>query len=519
MNEKERLVDPNEEKQAEVDFAETDPNEEKPAETGSSDSNSEKPAVADTPKEDPPEEKSVKEDSSEEDSNAEKPVEVDSPVAEEEQMKEAVVEEMEAEIPRLEEGKILPGRVVLVEDDAVYVDVNWKSDLPVPLNELTREKVASARELVKEGDVIDVMVMETDEDKILLSHRRAKEELIWEKLKNIFHERKVIKGKVSAAVKGGLQVDLEGVSAFLPASHADLGYVSDLKVLVGQELDLFIIEFSAQRRRVVVSRRAVLEEERQKAEKKLFAELKEGDVRTGVITRLASFGAFVDLEQGVEGLLHISEISWDRLNHPSERLKEGEEVKVLVIKVDPEAKRISLSIKQLSPHPWMTVADRYKEGEIVEGEVVRLTSFGAFVHLQEGIDGLIHISQLSDDRVEKAEDVVRVGEKVRVKILKVDAKQKRIGLSLRETQKPKTSAKKEKEEKAGANFLEEDKPLSSNLGAILSEKLAAGNGILKEENEKKEDQEQPVAKKDQDQPAEKEDQEEKDDKEKNTEEK
>lgn len=480
MNEKERLVNPGEEKQPEVDFLEEDPNLEKPAEAGASNGDLEG-------------EKPVKEDSPEAESSEEKPAEVDSPVAsgEEEQMQEAVVQEMEAQIPRLEEGKILPGRVVLVQDDVAYVDVNWKSDLPVPLNELTREKVTSAREVVKEGDVIDVMVIATDEDKILLSHRRAEEELLWEKLREVFHQKEVIKGKVSAAIKGGLQVDLGGVSAFLPASHADLSYVPDLNVLVGQELDLYIIEFSAQRRRVVVSRRMVLEEEREKAEQKLFAELKEGDVRNGVITRLASFGAFVDLGQGVEGLLHISEISWDRLNHPSERLKEGEEVRVQVIKVDPEAKRISLSTKQLAPHPWATVADRYKEGEIVEGEVVRLTSFGAFVHLEEGIDGLIHISQLSDERVEKAEDVVQVGEKVRVKVLKVDPQQKRIGLSLREAKKPKTAVKKE--EKPELRYLEEDKPLSSNLGAILSEKLAAGNALVKEEKEKEEEKEEPGA--------------------------
>ena len=474
MNEKERLVNPMDDKQPEVDFLEEDPTMEKPAAAGAANG-------------DPEGEKPVTEEPPGAESSEEKQAVTDSPVAsgEEEQMPEAVVQELEAEMPRLEEGQILSGRVVLVQDDAAYVDVNWKSDLPVPLNELTREKVASAREVVKEGDVINVMVIAAEEDKIILSRRRAEEELLWEKLREVFHQKKLIKGKVSAAIKGGLQVDLDGVTAFLPASHADLGYVPDLNVLVGQELDLYIIEFSKPRRRVVVSRRLVLEEEREKAEQKLFAELKEGDVRTGVITRLASFGAFVDLGQGVEGLLHISEISWDRLNHPSERLKEGEEVKVQVIKVDPEAKRISLSIKQLAPHPWTTVAGRYKEGEIIEGEVVRLTSFGAFVHLEEGIDGLIHISQLSDERVEKAEDVVKVGEKVRVKVLRVDPEQKRIGLSLREANKPKVTPKKE--ERPELRYLEEDKPLSSNLGEILSEKLAAGNALGKEEKEKEEE--------------------------------
>jgi len=242
----------------------------------------------------------------------EKQPEVETPVvAEEGESAHAnqPAEEMKAEIPSFEEGDILEGRVVLVQDDAAYVDVGWKSDLPVPLNELTHEKVSSAHEAVKEGDTIEVMVMEIEEDKIFLSRRRAEEKLVWERLNTAFHEKQVIKGKVTAAIKGGLQVDLQGISAFLPASHADLGYLPDLKVLVGREIDLYIIEFSESRRRLVVSRREVMAEEKEKVKKRLFDELKAGDIRTGRITRLASFGAFVDLEQGIEGLLHISEIA------------------------------------------------------------------------------------------------------------------------------------------------------------------------------------------------------------------
>jgi len=400
------------------------------------------------------------------------------------------IEGMEAEIPSFKVGDILEGRVVLVQDDAAYVDVNWKSDLPVPLNELSLGKVSSAQEVVKVGDTIKVMVIEIEEDKIILSRRRAEERLVWERLKTAFHEKQAVKGRVTAAVKGGLQIDLEGIPAFLPASHADLSFVPDLAVFVGQEMELYVIELSEGRRRLVVSRRELLAEEREKAKERLFDELKAGDIRTGRITRLTSFGAFIELERGVEGLLHISEIAWERLEHPSERLQEGEEVQVKVIKVDPEAGRISLSIKQLTPHPWTTAAERYREGDIVEGEVVRLTSFGAFVRLEEGIDGLIHISQLSHDRVEKAEDVVKVGEKVRVKVLRVDTKERRIGLSRKEAEKP----GKVEEEKAPAGvFLEEDEPLSSNLGAILSEKLAEnGNGslssIVKEEPEEIKDE-------------------------------
>ena len=221
------------------------------------------------------------------------------------------IEGMAAEIPSFKEGDILEGRVVLVQEDAAYVDVNWKSDLPVPLNELSIGKISSAREAVNEGDTIKVMVIAIEEDKIVLSRRRAEEKLVWERLKTAFHEKQPVKGKVVAAVKGGLQIDLQGITAFLPASHADLGYLPDLAVLVGQEVDLYIIEFAETRRRLVVSRKEFLAEQKEKAKKKLFGELQVGDVRTGKITRLTSFGAFVELEQGVEGLLHISEIAWN----------------------------------------------------------------------------------------------------------------------------------------------------------------------------------------------------------------
>lgn len=383
---------------------------------------------------------------------------------------EAEALNMESALPRLEEGSILNGRVVLVQEDQAYVDVGWKSDLPVPLSELTADKVSSAKEVVTEGDNIQVMVLRSDDDeKILLSKRRADEEEVWENLEKTFTEKQTVNGVITAAIKGGLDVKIDGVRAFLPASHADLGYVADLNTLVGKECAFYIIELSVQRKRMVVSRKAVLEEEKAQAEEKVFSELQEGEKRHGRITRLTTFGAFVEIGHGVEGLLHISEISWDRLQHPSERLKEGEEIEVLVIRVDHEAKRISLSLKQLSPHPWKTVEGKFREGELVEGEVVRLTPFGAFVHLAEGIDGLIHISQLSETRVEKPEDVVRVGQKVKVKILKVDPAEKRIGLSLKEAQK--------KEVVPGNPLVsaEDDKPLSSNLGAILAEKMSNGN--------------------------------------------
>jgi len=394
---------------------------------------------------------------------------------------------MDTNPPSLEQGSIIQAKVVLVEDDAAYVSVGGKSDLPVSLKELSAEKVSSARDVVKVGDEIEVKVLKSrDEDKILLSKRRAEEEHIWQELEKTFAEKAQVTGEIKRVIKGGLEVNLRGLRAFLPASQADLGFLQDLTSLVGQESKFYIIEFNTSKRQLVVSRRAVLEEEKAAAEERVFSELKEGDTRTGVITRLVSFGAFVDIGDGIEGLLHVSEVSWDRINHPSEMLKEGQELQVLVTKINPENKRISLSLKQLSPHPWANAAELFKEGETVEGEVVRTTPFGVFLHLSEGIDGLIHISQLSEERVEKPEDVVEIGQKVKARILRVDAENRRIGLSLRAPQPKKEPVREKKEVKVKGEtpflYSEDDKPLASSLGDLLAEKMSNVNAQEKEGN-------------------------------------
>ena len=383
------------------------------------------------------------------------------------------------EIPNLEQGKIVEGTVVLVNDDEIAVNVGGKSDFTIPLAELTNEKVASAREVVEVGEKINVMVVKAEDEKTQLSKRKADEEGAWEKLKADFEQRRRVTGKIIRAIKGGLQVNVEGLIVFLPASHADLGYVSDLTALEGLEAEFYVIDFEPERHRAVLSRKEVLTEERAVVEAKMYAELAENQTRTGVVTRLTPFGAFVDLGEGVEGLLHISEIAWERIPHPSARLAEGQEIQVLVIKVDQEAKRISLSLKQLTPHPWSGIGERYKVGDVVDGKVVRLTSFGAFVNLEEGIDGLIHISQLSDRRVEKPDEVVKIGETVRAKVVKVDAEDRRIGLSLREAQERKPEPAREHREHREPRGQKqsqsipglEEKPLSSNLGDLLAEKM------------------------------------------------
>ncbi|MGE5604256.1 MAG: 30S ribosomal protein S1, partial [Bacteroidota bacterium] len=306
----------------------------------------------------------------------------------------------EERLANLEPGQIIEAKVVLVRDDAVFVDIGGKSDYTIPLAELTTAPVTSARDVVKSGDLIKVMVTKAgDEEKILLSKRRADEEGVWQDLKEAFENQRIVSGSVTGVVKGGLNVTLMGVRAFMPASHATLGRSQNIESLVGQTFDLKILELDSDKRRVLVSRKSILEEARQKMESEFFQNIKEGERKKGKVTRITNFGAFVDLGSGIEGLVHISELSWNRVKHAGELLKEGDEVEVLVTKVDPSTKRVSLSLKQIEEHPWYQAAKNFNEGEVYPGTVVRLESFGAFIKLASGVEGLAHISQLADKRI------------------------------------------------------------------------------------------------------------------------
>lgn len=342
------------------------------------------------------------------------------------------------DIRQLEENEIIKAQVVQVRDDMIFVDVGTKSELEIPLADLTAKEVMSAKEVVAVGDIIDVLVLRaTDEDKIRLSARLAAQQKAWMDLKKHYRDKTPVQAKVKEVVKGGLIADLADVRAFIPASQIDRGFVEDLSKYVGQTYDFMITELEDGRhRRVVLSRRAILDAQHEENKKEVYASLHEGDIKEGVVSRLADFGAFVDLGKGVEGLLHISEIAWERLKHPSERLSVGMKVKVEVAKVDTEKERISLSMRSLSPHPWEGITERYSEGQVVTGTVTRIAPFGVFVRVEEGIEGLIHISQLSNQRVAKAEEVVSPGQTVQAKVIKVDPESRRLSLSMREAAQP-----------------------------------------------------------------------------------
>lgn len=333
----------------------------------------------------------------------------------------------------LEPGQIITGTVVQVSDDEVMVDVGYKSEGRIPQHELGLRPGETPHTILQVGQDIDVYVMKVEdaEGNVLLSKRRADNRLVWEKLESLKESGEVIEATVTERVKGGLLVDV-GLRGFVPASHVDRNYVENLEEYVGQTLRLRVIELDRQRNNVVLSRKVVLEEEYEKAKENAFRTLKEGSIIPGVVRRLVDFGAFVDIGGGVEGLLHVSEMAWSRVNHPRDVLSEGDEIQVMVLEVDPERERISLSLKETLPDPWDTVDERYAVNDIVPCTITRLVDFGAFAKLEDGVEGLIHISQLADRHVASPSEVVKPGDEVQAKVISLDKRARRIGLSLRD---------------------------------------------------------------------------------------
>jgi 4-hydroxy-3-methylbut-2-enyl diphosphate reductase len=346
----------------------------------------------------------------------------------------------------LRRGDIVKGTVVQINNGEVLVDVGAKCEGIIPLTELSYRRVEHPEDVVKVGEEIEVYVIrpENEEGHPILSKRRADRRRAWERLEQAYETGGVIEAPAVEVVKGGLLVDL-GVRGFVPASLVERNYVEDLNSYLGKTLRLKVIELDRSKNKVVLSQKAVLEEEYQRRRLETWASLEEGQVRKGIVRRLTNFGAFVDLG-GVDGLLHVSEISWGRVEHPRDVLKEGEEIEVKVLSVDRERERVSLGLKQLQPNPWDTAAQRYPVGSVVKGKVLRLASFGAFVEVEPGIEGLVHISQLAERRVDKPEDVVKVGDVIPVKVLAVDQAAQRISLSLKQAQREIARRSEEKED-------------------------------------------------------------------------
>lgn len=367
-------------------------------------------------------------------------VEEQQPEAESEPQ-EDMKQEMEdaVEVKNLRSGDIVTGVVVQVNQDEVLVDVGAKSEGVVPIRELSNFNVDSPQDIVKVGDEIKVYVLksEDNEGRVILSKEKADAEEAWVRLEENMNEGQVIPGTVREVVKGGLLVDV-GVRAFLPASLVERGYVEDLSKYLNMDIEAKVIELNRARRKVILSRKAVLEEEYARKRENLLANLEEGQVVKGIVRRLTNFGAFVDIG-GVDGLLHISEMAWYRINHPSEVVQVDDELDVKVLRVDKENEKVSLGLKQVLPNPWDNVAEKYPVGSVINAKVVRLAPFGAFVQLEPGVEGLVHISHLADRHVATPDEVVQEGEEIRVKVLSVASEEKRIRLSIREVDRERPS--------------------------------------------------------------------------------
>ncbi len=341
------------------------------------------------------------------------------------------IPDYDSTFPIINEGEVVSGTVVRVDKDEVLVDIGYKSEGVIPVSELSIRRSVDPADEVSLGDQIDALVLtkEDAEGRLILSKKRARFEMAWKKIEGAAETGEPVEGIVIEVVKGGLILDL-GVRGFLPASLVDIRRVQDLDEFLGKTLRSKVIELNRSRNNVVLSRRAVLEEERKDARQAILDRLSPGDVVTGTISNIVDFGAFVDLD-GIDGLIHISELSWSHVNHPSEVLDIGQEVEVKVLDIDRDRQRISLGLKQTQSDPWQQVVDAYSENDVVEGRVTKVVTFGAFVEILPGVEGLVHISELAHHHVENPREIVNQGDTVKAQIIEMDAERRRLSLSLK----------------------------------------------------------------------------------------
>jgi small subunit ribosomal protein S1 len=342
-----------------------------------------------------------------------------------------IVPNYDATIVPFEEGDVVTGAVVRIDKDEVLVDIGYKSEGVIPSNELSIRKSVNPSEEVEIGEEVDALVLtkEDQDGRLILSKKRARFERAWRRIEAAAESGEPVHGSVIEVVKGGLIVDL-GVRGFLPASLVDIRRVPNLDEYLGQTIESKVIELNRPRNNVVLSRRAVLEEERKEQRQAILERLQPGLIIEGQISNIVEFGAFVDLD-GIDGLIHISELSWSHVNHPSEILNIGDTVQVKVLDIDRDRQRISLGLKQTQEDPWQRVVDTYSVGDELEGKVTKVVAFGAFVEILEGVEGLVHISELAQQHVENPREIVQPGDDVKVKILEIDSERRRLSLSIK----------------------------------------------------------------------------------------
>jgi small subunit ribosomal protein S1 len=342
-----------------------------------------------------------------------------------------IVPNYDATLHPFTEGDVVSGHVVRIDNDEVLVDIGYKSEGVIPSSELSIRKSVDPSEEVSLGDQIDALVLtkEDQDGRLILSKKRARFEKAWRRIEAAAESGERVEGQVIEVVKGGLIIDL-GVRGFLPASLVDIRRVPNLDEYMGQKIETKVIELNRSRNNVVLSRRAVLEEQRKEDRERILDRLQPGQVVEGKISNIVDFGAFVDLE-GIDGLIHISELSWSHVNHPSEILQIGDSVTVKVLDIDRDRQRISLGLKQTQEDPWQRVVDTYNVGDELEGAVTKVVTFGAFVEILDGVEGLVHISELAQHHVENPRELIQPGDHVRVKILEIDSERRRLSLSIK----------------------------------------------------------------------------------------
>lgn len=387
--------------------------------------------------------------------------------------KDEFMEQVEGTITNVYPKDVVKGSVIYVTDSEVMVNIGYKADGIITLNELSTDSTKKPKDLFEEGQEIDVYVVKLDdgEGNVVLSTKRVEGLKNWEQLVEKYENDEIVEAKVFKVVKGGLLASVLGINAFIPGSQVTTHFVKDLTPYVDQTLECKIINLDQKKRRLVLSRRVIEEKALEEKVNEVWEDIEVGKIVKGKVARLTDFGAFVDLG-GVDGLIHVSDISWKRINHPKDVLSVGEEVEVEVLRANQERNRISLGLKQLTKKPFDSFLETNKVGDVVEGKVVNLVDFGAFVRLDEGVEGLVHVSEISHEHVEKPADVLNVGDDIQVKILDINEENKRIALSIKATTPaPEKEEVKKEVKKAPKKVVEEpafeNEDLNNTLGDLF----------------------------------------------------
>lgn len=349
---------------------------------------------------------------------------------------DAMMQQIEDTFTRIKRGQIVPGEILYVTDSQLMVNINFRSDGIVDRDELP-DDIDDPRKHFKTGDKIDVYIVKVDdgEGNVVLSLRRIKDVKAWDELEAKFEAKEHFNVLIKEEVNKGLVADYEGARLFMPASQAYDRFRKNLSGLVGETVEVELIDFDKSRRRAIISRREIERERIQKEKEEFWSSIEEGQTRTGNVARLTNFGAFIELGP-VDGLVHISDMTWGRIRNPKELLKVGDTIEVLVLSIDKENERVSLGIKQLKEDPWATFNNEYKVGDVVKGKVVSMPDFGAFINISEGVDGLVHISQICTEHIEKPSDVLNIGQEVEAKIVDIKDEDQKVSLSIRALTEP-----------------------------------------------------------------------------------